>query len=222
VERQIAGIQGLLPREVITLLQTWLHTMVQGPPIKFGIGLVVSLLLALWSASSATGMLMVAVNVCYGETDKRGVVSFYVRAAGLAAGLGILAILALGLIAAVPETVAWFPTLQPWADLIVLVRWPILAALAIVALDIVYHYAPYRKQPRWQLLSWGAATATALWLIGSLGFQIYVSQVGSYDRTYGSLGAVIVLLLWFYLSGYVTLIGAELNAESERQPAARR
>jgi membrane protein len=101
------------------------------------------------------------------------------------------------------------------------VRWPILAGLAIVVLAIVYRFARARVSRKWQWLSWGAAIATALWLIGSIAFAFYVSEVGSYDKTYGSLGAVIVLLLWFYMTAYVILIGAELNAETERQAAKR-
>ena len=103
--------------------------------------------------------------------------------------------------------------------LISLVRWPILAGLAIVALAIVYRYAPARVPRKREWVSWGAVIATVFWLIGSIAFTFYVSKVGSYDKTYGSLGAVIVLLLWFYLSAYVILIGAELNAEIERQTA---
>jgi len=97
------------------------------------------------------------------------------------------------------------------------IRWPILAGIFILALAIVYRYAPDRTEPKWQWISWGAAAATALWLAGSIGFTIYVSKVGSYDKTYGSLGAVIILLLWFYLTAYVILAGAGLNAEIERQ-----
>ena len=97
------------------------------------------------------------------------------------------------------------------------VRWPILAGVAILALAIVYRYAPDRTEPQWQWISWGAVAATALWISGSIGFTIYVSRVGSYDKTYGSLGALIVLLLWFYLTAYVILAGAELNAEIERR-----
>ena len=96
------------------------------------------------------------------------------------------------------------------------VRWPILAGVAILALAIVYRYAPDRAEPRWQWISWGAVAATVLWISGSIGFTIYVSTIGSYDKTYGSLGALIVLLLWFYLTAYVVLAGAELNAEIER------
>ena len=103
------------------------------------------------------------------------------------------------------------------ATLLGLVRWPILAGIVTLALAIVYHYAPDRAEPKWQWISWGSGAATALWILGSIAFTTYVSKVGSYDKTYGSLGAVIILLLWFYLTAYVILAGAELNAEIERQ-----
>jgi membrane protein len=98
-----------------------------------------------------------------------------------------------------------------------LVRWPVLAALVILALAAIYRYAPDRAEPKWQWISWGAAAATALWMSGSIAFTVYVSKFGSYDKTYGSLGAVIILLLWFDLTAYVILAGAELNAEIERR-----
>ena len=104
---------------------------------------------------------------------------------------------------------------SPWHEVLGFVRWPILAGVAILALAIVYRYAPDRAEPRWQWISWGAVAATVLWISGSIGFTIYVSRIGSY-KTYGSLGALIVLLLWFYLTAYVVLAGAELNAEIER------
>ena len=219
VERQVTAIQGLLLPEAVELVATWLQTFVQGPPLRFGIGLVLSVLLALWSAWSATGMLMVAVNACYGEAEKRNFVWFHLRALALALGLALFGIAALGLIAVLPAAIGFLPVSKAWGDVIALVRWPILAGMAILALAIVYRYAPDRVQPKWQLLSWGAATATALWLFGSIVFTIFVSKVGSYDKTYGSLGAVVILLLWFYLSAYVILVGAELNAEIERHAA---
>lgn len=217
VERQVTAIQGLLPPEAVKLVATWLKTLVHGPPVRFGIGLVLSVLLAFWSAWSATGMLMVAVNVCYGEREKRNFVWFNLRALTLTLGLALFGIAALLLIAVLPAAIAFLPVPKAWRGVIALVRWPILAGIALLALAIVYRYAPDRAEPKWQWVSWGAATATALWLLGSIAFTVFVSKVGSYDKTYGSLGAVIILLLWFYLSAYVTLVGAELNAEIERQ-----
>jgi membrane protein len=217
VERQIMAIQGVLPPEAITLIATWLHALVQAPATRFGLGLIVSVLLALWSIWSATGMLMTAVTVCYGEEEKRGFVSFNLRALALGAGLALFGTAALALVAVLPAALTLLPVSHTLGEVLGLVRWPILAGIFILALAIVYRYAPDRAEPKWQWISWGAAAATVLWLAGSIGFTIYVSKVGSYDKTYGSLGAVIILLLWFYLTAYVILAGAGLNAEIERQ-----
>jgi membrane protein len=216
VERQIMAIQGVLPPEAVTLIATWLHALVQAPATRFGLGLIVSMLFALWSIWSATGMLMTAVTICYGEEEKRGFVSFNLRALALGAGLALFGIAALALAAVLPTALALLPVSDTLGALLGLVRWPILAGIFILALAIVYRYAPDRTSPKFQWISWGAAAATALWLAGSIGFTIYVSKVGSYDKTYGSLGAVIILLLWFYLTAYVILAGAGLNAEIER------
>jgi membrane protein len=217
VERQVTVMQGLLPPEAVRLIATWLQAFVGGPPSRFGIGLIVSVLLAFWSAWSATGMLMTAVNICYGEKENRTLVRFNLHAIALTAGLALFGIAALALLASLPAALSLLPVPEAWDSTIALVRWPTLALIVITALAIIYHYAPDRAQPKWQWVSWGAVAATALWLLGSAAFTIYVSKVGSYDKTYGSLGAVIILLLWLYLSAYVTLIGAELNAEIERQ-----
>ena len=180
-----------------------------------------SVLLSSWSLWSATGMLMTAVNICYGYEEDRSFVRFNIEALLLGAALGAFGAVALGLVALFPVLVDLLPLSDSWHATILLVRWPILAALAIVALAVVYRYAPARIPQEWSWFSWGAATATALWLIGSVVFNFYVSKFGSYEKTYGSLGAVVVLLLWFYMSTYVILIGAELNAEIERYCAAR-
>jgi membrane protein len=220
VERQITAMQGVLPLEAVKLIATWLQALVQGPTAKFGIGLIVSVVLALWSMWSATGMLMTAVNICYGEEEKRGFVSFNLHALALGAGLALFGIAALALVAVLPAALALLPVSDAsWGDLLGLVRWPLLAGIVTLALAIVYRYAPDRAEPKWQWISWGSGAATALWILGSIAFTTYVSKVGSYDKTYGSLGAVIILLLWFYLTAYVTLAGAELNAEIERQEA---
>ena len=89
----------------------------------------------------------------------------------------------------------------------------------MVMLAAIYRYAPSRQEPRWRWVSWGAVVATALWLVGSAAFSIYVAKFASYDKTYGSLGAVVVLLFWLYLSAFIVLLGAELNAEIEHQTA---
>lgn len=216
-ERQVAAMEGVLPPEALKLVATWLQALVQGPTERFGIGLLVSVTLASWSVWSATVMLMNAVNTCFGDEEKRSFVRFNLEALALGAGLVLLGAAALGLVAVLPVLLDLLPLPRILHAVITLVRWPVLAALAFAMLAIVYRYARARASRKWQWISWGAAVATVLWLIGSIAFAYYVSEVGSYDKTYGSLGGVIVLLLWFYMTAYVILIGAELNAEAERQ-----
>jgi membrane protein len=208
-------VQGVLPPEAVKLIATWLQALVQGPTTRFGIGLIISVVLAVWSMWSATGMLMMAVNICYGEERRRGFLSLNLHALALGAGLVLFAIVAFALIAVLPAALALLPVSGAWLQVLGLIRWPILAGVIIVVLGIVYRYAPDRAEAKRRWISWGSVAATALWIFGSIVFTTYVSKVGSYDRTYGSLGAVIILLLWFYLTAYVILAGAELNAEIE-------
>jgi membrane protein len=216
VERQVLALDQLLPPEAASLVAAWLQALVQAPAVRFGVGLLISVLLALWSMWSATGMLMFAINICYRDEERRGFVRFNLEAVVLGACLVLLGVAAVILIAVLPILLDLLPVPREWHAVISLVRWPVLAAMGIVALAIVYRYARARTARTWQWFSWGAALATALWLIGSIVFSFYVSEVASYDKTYGSLGAVIVLLLWFYMTAYVILVGAELNAEIER------
>jgi membrane protein len=198
VERQVTALTGLLPPEAVTLIAAWLRTLVQGPPTRFGIGLSVSLLLAFWSAWSATGMLMTAVNTCYGVEETRRFVRFNFDAVALTTGLALFGFAALALLAVLPVSLDLLPVSSTTGETIALVRWPLLVGLVMLALVIVYRYAPDRVQPTWEWVSWGAVAATALWLAGSH-------------------GAVIILLLWLYWTAYVVLVGAEINAELERQ-----
>jgi len=98
-------------------------------------------------------------------------------------------------------------------------RWPLLAALVLLGLGIVYRYAPDRDNPQFKWVTPGAIVATVLWLVGSGLFSLFVSNFGNYGATYGTFAGIIVLLLWLYLTGYVILLGAEINAELERQTA---
>ena len=102
---------------------------------------------------------------------------------------------------------------------ITIARWPLLAGLGLFALAVAYRLCPSREQPKWRWVSWGAATAMTLWIAASALFSWYVSSFDNYNKTYGTLGAIVVLLMWFYLSAYSVLLGAKLNAEMEHQTA---
>lgn len=222
IEHQLSSLAGVLPQEALKLLSDQLHALVAAPRDKLGFGLLISLLLALWSATSGTGALMQALTVAYEERDNRGSLSFYGTAIALTLGIGIFALLSLFLIAVVPAIIDLLPLSEVWRDRVSLIRWPLLAVLALLALGLLYRYAPARQQhPCWHLFSAGTIAAALLWLLGSAGFSFYVARFSSYDKTYGSLGAVVVLLMWFYVTTYIVLAGAELNSEVEKARARR-
>jgi membrane protein len=219
VQNQIAAAQGFLPAEATKLLADELQALVQGPKTGIGIGLAVSVTLALWSARAGTGALMTALNIAYGEAERRNFIKFNLIAFGLTAGMIVFGIVALLVVAVIPAVLKflWLPESLGWV--ITLVRWPVLAAFTMLALAALYRFGPSRAKPQWQWVSVGSAVATALWIVASIGFSIYVSKFGDYNMTYGSLGAIIILLTWFWISSYIFLAGAELNAEMEHQTA---
>src|SRR6266550_3941236 len=219
IENQLNSLSGVLPQEALKLLSDQLHALVAAPRDKLGLGLVVSLLLALWSAISGTGALMQALTVAFEERENRGVLSFYGRAIALTLGVGLFALLSLFLIAVIPAVIDSLPISELWRDRVSLIRWPILAILAILAMCVLYRYAPARRNPCWHCFSAGTIGAAVLWLVGSAGFSFYVARFSSYDKTYGSLGAVVILLMWFYVTAYIILAGAELNSEIEKARA---
>jgi membrane protein len=219
IENQLNSLSGVLPQEALKLLSDQLHALAAAPRDKLGFGLVVSLVIALWSATSGTGALMQALTVAYEERENRGLLSFYGRAITLTLGVGLFALLSLFLIAVIPAVIGSLPISELWRDRISLIRWPLLAILAILALCVLYRYAPARRNPCWHCFSPGTIGAAVLWLVGSAGFSFYVARFSSYDKTYGSLGAVVILLMWFYVTAYIILAGAELNSEIEKARA---
>ena len=219
IEHQLNALADVLPQEALKLLSDQLHTLVAAPRNKLGLGLLVSLLLALWSATSGTGALMQALTVTYEGREKRGILTYYGIAIALTIGVGVFALLSLFLIAVVPAIIGMLPIAQDWQERLTWIRWPLVAAVALIALAVLYRFAPSRQRPCWHCFSAGTVAAALLWLIGSAGFSFYVARFSSYDKTYGSLGAVVILLMWFYVTAYIILAGAELNSEIEKARA---
>ena len=217
VQRELHGLRGVLPADAVSLLSGWLEQLAQRPRSSFGTGLVLSLLLSLWTARYATGAMMTALNVAYDEPESRSLLMFNAVAFALTAVLILFDIVVVALVAVMPAVLGLLPLPSGWLSALSLLRWPMLAALTVVALAALYRYAPNRADPSWEWASAGAIAATALWIIGSYGFSIYLSRFAGYDQTYGSVGAIVVLLIWFWLGAYAVLLGAELNSEIERQ-----
>lgn len=219
VERQMGALTGFLPGEARDLFAQQMHNIVSSSEGALGLSLLIAVVLAVWSAAKGMKALMTAMNIAYGEEEKRGFLRLNAVALALTVGFVGFMIVALMVVAGVPAVIdkLGLPGGLRWT--IQLARWPLLFILATIALGVLYRYAPSRDEPRWQWVSPGALIGTSLWILGSIAFSIYVSQFGDYNKTYGTLSAVVVLMMWLFISAYAVMIGAEVNSEMERQTA---
>ncbi len=219
VEGQVNAMSGMLPELARQLIATELHQIAGASGGALGFGAIVGILFALWTASRGMSGMISALNISYGETEKRSFVRFNLTAVGMTLVLIVGGLFAIVLVAGLPSVVTSVAKgiggVLKWVALVV--EWPILAAVTMTLLGLLYRYAPDRRAPKWRWVTPGAIVGTVLWIIGSLVFSVYVANFANYNATYGSLGAVMVLLTWLYLSAFVVLLGAEINAEAERQ-----
>jgi membrane protein len=217
IRTQAQDLAAAMPGAARNLLLGQIDALTSAPRQGLGLGLALAVLAALWSASSGTGYLVTAVNLAYDEDETRGFVRRKLLALGLTLGAIIFMLLAIGLFALGAAIADGVPTVI--RVLLEIARLLLALALITIALAVIYRVGPARDAPRLRWVSVGAAVATVIWLITSIGFSIYVATFGSYAKTYGSLAGVVVLMLWLWLTIYAILLGAEINAESEEQTA---
>jgi membrane protein len=220
VTNLLSTLSWFLPSEAIGLLSRQLYPLIHAGPEKLSLAFCLSLVLTLWSALSGTSMIMQALTIAHDCEDRRGIVKFYLIAAALTAVLILSGVLSLILVAVFPTALAGLHMPGFIASAVSLARWPFLALGALFGLSIVYRFAPDGNGDRVSWITPGAILAVALWLCGSAAFSAYVAHFGSYDKTYGSLGAVIVLMMWFYLTGFTILAGAEFDVALRRRRIA--
>ncbi|MBY0280261.1 YihY/virulence factor BrkB family protein [Candidatus Binatia bacterium] len=214
--RLFANMPGL-PSEARKILTDQAAHVAAAPTSTLSFSLVAALVLTIYSASRAMSAIITALNISYDESETRGFVRLTLLSFGLTAGLLAFCMIALGVIVGLPAIIDAL-RLPAWmAMLLHLLPWPVLAACAVGGLALLYRFGPARRPAEWPWLRIGALVATLLWLVGSAAFSFYVANFGSYNETYGSVGALVVLLMWFYLSAYVVIVGAELNSEIEHQ-----
>lgn len=221
IVRQLNALQVILPEEATALISRRLVALEQGTRPPFGVGLMVSVGISIWSARYATGTLMTALNVTYGISEERGFVLFNAVALSLTGALIVLAGGAVILIAVLPLLVSYLPIPTGWQAVAMWMRWPLLVCMIAAIIALLYRYAPNRSEPRWDLASAGGLLATTGLIAGSYAFSTYVNTFAVYQTTYGSLGAVAVLMTWLWVAAYCILAGAELNAEVGSRLARR-
>lgn len=214
--QQIESVAAMAPEGAQSIIEDQVAQVAQGGG-GLGWGAFFGVLVALWGASRATKSLMTSLDVVYDTPEKRGFVGFTATALVFTLGAVILFILALGLVAVMPALLGFVGLGDTARTLASLARWPVLALVAVAGFAALYRWGPCHRPVDWRRTLPGAILATALWLVASIAFSVYVSNFGSYNETYGSLGAVIILLTWFYISAYLILLGGELNSELERR-----
>ncbi|MBP1151082.1 MULTISPECIES: YihY/virulence factor BrkB family protein [unclassified Methylocaldum] len=217
VQKEIEALANIVPAEAHALLSRQLNDIASHANTALSLSVLIGLAVAIWSATKGITSLITALNIVYNEQEKRSFLKLNGLALAFTFGGILFALVAIGLIAGLPAFLSFTGLRGFLSFLFSLLRWPLLALAFIFGLAVVYHYGPCRNAPRWQWISPGAVLAVVLWLIGSGLFSFYVSNFGNYNETYGSVGAIVILLTWFYLTAYVVLLGAELNAEMEHQ-----
>ena len=217
VTDQVGALGELLPADALNIILRQLRDLTESNRTALGYGAAGALLLAWWSASRAVKTLMEALNFAYGERERRGFIRLNALALLLTLGVILGTAASIGAVVAVPVA-ADFLGLDPLlSGVLRYARWPLITAAMIAGLSIMYRYGPSRSRPPGAPIGAGAIAATLLWLAGSWLFALYVEHFGRFNQAYGSIGAVVALLIWFLISAYAILLGAELDGALERR-----
>lgn len=213
----IAYAKRILPSDILNTVNEQLQALASKGSSKLGFGAIFSLLLSTYSASKGTAAVIDAMNIIYEEQDKRGFIKRTALAIGMALLGAVLAILAMGVIVVIPAITNLFHFGEMMTILGTVASWIVLLGIFSFYLSVMYKVGPDRENAKWKWVSAGAVIAAVLFAIVSALFSWYAKEFGNFNKTYGSMGAVIVLMTWFYLSSFVILLGAEINAELEHQ-----
>jgi membrane protein len=219
IAKHLDQLGGFLPGGAIELAHEQLTRVSSKGGQTLGWTFIVGLAISLWSANAAMKSLFDTLNIVHGEQEKRSFIKLNVISLGFTlAGIAFV-LLSLGAVVVVPVVLNYLD-LSNFADLLVrIARWPAMFVVLALALACIYRFGPSRTAPRWRWVTWGSVIATVLWIVASLLFSWYAAKFGTFNATYGSLGAVIGFMTWLWISAIVILLGAEIDAEMEHQTA---
>lgn len=217
VEPQLGLLRDLLPPAAYQLIADRVHVLVTKPPVTLGLGLVISTALALWSSASGVKSIITALNLAYEETEKRNFLHYQLTALTITLLAIFSAVTGLALLVGLPAILAFVGIPASQKVLLRVASFALLLFAILVGLAMLYRYGPCRRSPRWHWVTPGSLVATVLWITASALFSWYVATFSTYDATYGPLGTVVAVMMWFYVTVYAVLLGAELNAELELQ-----
>jgi membrane protein len=219
ISQHLDTLAGVLPEGGLQIIREQIERLAAQPPQRLGIATIIGLGVSLWSANGGMKAMFDALNVVYHEKEKRGFIRL--NAISLAFTLGAMAfiLIALAAMTVLPVVLGYLGLSRVTELLIRVGRWPVLLLVVSFAIALIYRYGPSRDQPKWRWITPGSIFAAMAWLCLSLLFSWYTANFGSYNETYGSLGAVIGFMTWLWLSSIVILVGAKLNAETEHRKA---
>lgn len=215
IGEQLVALSDVLPPPTIMLLRAQLDSLLAAPPARLGFGFAVSLLVAFWSINNAMKAMIDGLNQTYGAKERRGFVELNLTSFAFAIGAVCMVITYLIAIAVVPFALNFVGLDEFTGRLIKLTRWPLLMVITALAIGLLTRYGPDRAKPKMNWVTPGGVFVVVAWVVMSAAFSLYLSNFANYDKTYGSLGAAIGLMMWIWLSTLILLIGASINAEVE-------
>jgi membrane protein len=217
--KHITFVADILPPGAFDIILAQLNVLVQAKPSSLSLGFLIGLMVALWSANSAVKAMFDAMNIAYGEAEKRGIVRLNLISLAFTGIALIFAAVLVAAIGGVPAVLSYL-WLDRWQEnLIRIGRWPVILLFVGTGIALIYHFGPSRESAKARWLSWGAVFSTLLWVTASILFSFYLETFADYQATYGALGALIGFMIWTWISVIIVIVGAELNAELEHQTA---
>jgi membrane protein len=219
VGQHLNSVAGVIPEGGLQIIRDQIDHLTSQPPQRLGLATFAGLGFSLWSANGGMKGLFEALNVVYHEKEKRGFIRL--NAISLAFTLGgiLFILIALAAITVLPVALEYLGLSRQIELLVRIGRWPVLLLIVSFGIALIYRYGPSRDQPQWRWISPGSVFAAVAWLCASLLFSWYTESFGSYNKTYGSLGAAVGFMTWLWISTIIILVGAKLNAEMEHQTA---
>ena len=217
LQDQIQFLAGYVPQDALSLLATELQRITDLRGGSLGIAAIASIAVALWSVNTAVLALFQALNVAYGEAEKRSIFRLYGIGIAVTLGIIVVAIIVVNTIIVLPLLLTALGFSERAEFIMRLLSAPLFFVLMTAAASVLYRIGPSRRDARWHWISLGSVLFSVLWIAVALGLSFYLSRFADYTATYGSLGAAIGLMLWVYAAVYIFLAGAEINAEIEHQ-----
>lgn len=215
IQRHIDTLIAVFPTQSQSVFEQQMESLIKKSTQTLSTGFILSLVLTIWSGGKGAKAMITATNISYRETKSRGFIRAAVAKIVLTLAIIISIIVTLGLMTFVPEFLSFVSGFDISEDVATWLSWPLLLIVFNVGLASLYRYTPNRSSPKWRWVTPGSLIATMSWLLASLAFSYYLDNYASYSQTYGSIGGIVILLMWFYLTAFIILVGAEFNAACE-------